>query len=201
MYAELNSLEGSRVDGQKVLGSEVLNVSNPFNGEIAGAVSMISRDDVSRALRIAQAYRSRLSRAERSQILSRAALELADTSEEASHLITMESGLSRRDTRHEVSRVVDVLTLAAINEAIAIANGTAFGLSSGICSNRLDDIDRFMHELHVGSINVWEVPGYRTERTPFGGVKDSGLGHKEGVLEALKAYTNIKTLSFPWGVN
>jgi aldehyde dehydrogenase (NAD+) len=44
---------------------------------------------------------------------------------------------------------------------------------------------------------VWEVPGYRTELTPFGGIKDSGLGH-EGVLEAMKSFTNIKTYSLPW---
>jgi aldehyde dehydrogenase (NAD+) len=52
--------------------------------------------------------------------------------------------------------------------------------------------------LDVGCVNVWEVPGYRTELTPFGGIKDSGLGHKEGVLEAMKSFTNIKTYSLPW---
>ena len=50
----------------------------------------------------------------------------------------------------------------------------------------------------AASIIVWEVPGYRTELTPFGGIKDSGLGHKEGVLEAMKSFTNIKTYSLPW---
>jgi acyl-CoA reductase-like NAD-dependent aldehyde dehydrogenase len=45
---------------------------------------------------------------------------------------------------------------------------------------------------------VWDVPGYRTELTPFGGIKNSGLGYKEGVREAIKGYTNIKTFSVPW---
>ena len=53
-------------------------------------------------------------------------------------------------------------------------------------------------ELHVGSVNVREVPGYRLEMTPFGGIKDSGLGYKEGVLEAMKSFTNTKTYSLPW---
>ena len=35
-----------------------------------------------------------------------------------------------------------------------------------------------------------EVPGYRLELTPFGGIKDSGLGYKEGVQEAIKSFTN-----------
>ena len=46
--------------------------------------------------------------------------------------------------------------------------------------------------------NVREVPGYRLELTPFGGIKDSGLGYKEGVQEAIKSFTNIKTYSLPW---
>ena len=48
-------------------------------------------------------------------------------------------------------------------------------------------------ELQVGTVNVREVPGYRLELTPFGGIKDSGLGYKEGVLEAMKSFTNTKT--------
>ena len=57
---------------------------------------------------------------------------------------------------------------------------------------------RFVRELNVGSVNVREVPGYRLELTPFGGIKDSGLGYKEGVLEAMKSFCNTKTYSLPW---
>jgi acyl-CoA reductase-like NAD-dependent aldehyde dehydrogenase len=34
--------------------------------------------------------------------------------------------------------------------------------------------------------------------SPFGGIKDSGNGYKEGVIEAMKSYTNVKTFSLPW---
>jgi aldehyde dehydrogenase (NAD+) len=94
--------------------------------------------------------------------------------------------------------VSPVIRFATIDEAIAIANGTAYGLSSAVCTNRLDYITRFVSELNVGSVNVREVPGYRLESTPFGGIKDSGLGFKEGVQEAMKLYTNVKTYSLPW---
>src|SRR6202041_1028455 len=77
-------------------------------------------------------------------------------------------------------------------------NGTPYGLSSSLCTNRMDLITRFIQELEVGSVNVREVPGYRLEMTPFGGIKDSGLGYKEGVLEAMKSFTNTKTYSLPW---
>jgi len=95
--------------------------------------------------------------------------------------------------------VSPVIRFRTIDEAIAIANGTAYGLSSAVCTNRLDYITRFVAELHVGTVNVREVPGYRLELTPFGGIKDSGLGYKEGVQEAMKSFTNLKTFSLPWG--
>ena len=94
--------------------------------------------------------------------------------------------------------VSPIIRFNHIEEAIQIANGTAYGLSSGVCTNRLDYITRFVSELHMGSVNVREVPGYRLELTPFGGIKDSGLGYKEGVQEAIKSFTNIKTYSLPW---
>ena len=50
-------------------------------------------------------------------------------------------------------------------------------------------------ELEVDSLNVWEVPGYRTEMSPFGGIKDSGLGYKEG----RKSFTHLKSYSLPCG--
>jgi putative phosphonoacetaldehyde dehydrogenase len=85
-----------------------------------------------------------------------------------------------------------------IGEVIRISNSTAYGLSSGVCTNRLDYVARFVAELEVGTVNVWEVPGYRIEMSPFGGIKDSGLGYKEGVVEAMKSFTNVKTWSQPW---
>ena len=94
--------------------------------------------------------------------------------------------------------VSPVIRFKDIDDAIRIANGTAYGLSSAVCTNRLDYITRFVKELNVGTVNVREVPGYRLELTPFGGIKDSGLGYKEGVQEAMKSFTNVKTYSLPW---
>lgn len=94
--------------------------------------------------------------------------------------------------------VAPIIRFKDIDEAIRISNGTAYGLSSGVCTNRLEHITRFVNELRVGTVNVWEVPGYRIEMSPFGGIKDSGLGYKEGVLEAMRSFTNVKTYSLPW---
>ncbi len=79
-----------------------------------------------------------------------------------------------------------------------ISNSTPFGLSAGVCTNRLDRITGFIEGLNVGTVNIWEAPGYRIELSPFGGIKDSGNGVKEGVKEAMKFFTNVKTYSLPW---
>jgi aldehyde dehydrogenase (NAD+) len=94
--------------------------------------------------------------------------------------------------------VSPVIRVKNIDEAIRVSNSTDYGLSSGLCTNRLDYITRFVRELEVGTVNVREVPGYRIEMSPFGGIKDSGLGYKEGVIEAMKCFTNVKTYSLPW---
>jgi aldehyde dehydrogenase (NAD+) len=109
--------------------------------------------------------------------------------------VTPQMTVVRQETFGPVSPLIRFKT---VEEAIRIANGTAYGLSSSLCTNRLDMITRFVQELHVGNVNVREVPGYRLEMTPFGGIKDSGLGYKEGVLEAMKSFTNTKTYSLPW---
>src|SRR5271168_1173864 len=109
--------------------------------------------------------------------------------------ITPDMTVVRHETFGPVSPVIRFKT---VDEAIRISNSTAYGLSSSLCTNRLDLITRFVRELNVGSVNVREVPGYRLEMTPFGGIKDSGLGYKEGVLEAMKSYCNTKTYSLPW---
>jgi aldehyde dehydrogenase (NAD+) len=101
--------------------------------------------------------------------------------------------------KHETfGPVSPVIRFRGVDQAIAIANGTAYGLSSSVCTNRLDYVTRLVAGLNVGTVNVREVPGYRLELTPFGGVKDSGLGYKEGVQEAMKSFTNVKTYSLPW---
>ncbi|MEP0584576.1 MAG: phosphonoacetaldehyde dehydrogenase [Roseibium sp.] len=84
------------------------------------------------------------------------------------------------------------------DEVMAISNSTDFGLSSGVCTNDLNRAIAYINGLDVGTCNIWEQPGYRIEMSPFGGIKDSGNGVKEGVIEAMKFFTNVKTYSLPW---
>lgn len=94
--------------------------------------------------------------------------------------------------------IAKIMRVRGVDDAIALANDTAYGLSTGVVTNNLAWATRVIHEVRTGTVNVNEVPGYRTERSPFGGVKMSGLGVKEGVAEACKWMTNLKTFSLPW---
>ena len=68
--------------------------------------------------------------------------------------------------------VAPVIRFRTVDEALAIANGTAFGLSAGLCNaSGSTGSSASPKGLEVGGLNVGEVPGYRTELSPFGGVK------------------------------
>ncbi len=95
--------------------------------------------------------------------------------------------------------IVPIVRVPDNDEAVmAISNSPPFGLSSGVCTNDFRRMQAYIEGLNVGTVNIWEQPGYRIEMSPFGGIKDSGNGVKEGVLEAMKFFTNVKTYSLPW---
>jgi len=112
--------------------------------------------------------------------------------------------LDRVEARHELVReetfgpAIPILRVRNLDDALAVANGTAYGLAAGVVSNDLAAITRCVRELRCGTVNVDEVPGFRTEATPFGGIKASGLGVKEGVVEAMRGVTNTKLFTLPW---
>ncbi len=91
-----------------------------------------------------------------------------------------------------------IMAIKDLDDAIALANSTDYGLSSGIVTKDFNKALKAVKEIRTGTVNINEVPGYRIELSPFGGVKDSGLGIKEGVLETMKGLTAVKTFSLPW---
>ena len=94
--------------------------------------------------------------------------------------------------------VAPIIRVADLDDAIRTANGTRYALSSGVCTFDWRSIARCIRELRAGTVNVREVPGWRTEITPFGGIGDSGLGVKEGVREAMRAMSHTKLYTLPW---
>ncbi|QDT56991.1 Succinate-semialdehyde dehydrogenase [NADP(+)] GabD [Caulifigura coniformis] len=94
--------------------------------------------------------------------------------------------------------IAPIFAVRDLDDAIEYSNATPYGLSSGIVTRNLDLAIRAVKGIKAGTVNVNEIPGYRLELSPFGGVKDSGLGIKEGVIEAMKFMTTVKTFSLPW---
>ena len=105
---------------------------------------------------------------------------------------------SRMVTCESFGPLAPILRVRDFDDAIALANATAYGLSSGVVTASLEKALKAVKQLRCGTVNINEVPGFRVEHSPFGGIKDSGLGIKEGVVEAIKSMTTVKTFSLPW---
>ena len=88
---------------------------------------------------------------------------------------------------------VGVTRAASIDEAIALANDTRYGLSAGIFTKSLDSAMRFAREVESGNIHINWGPMWRADLMPYGGLKESGLG-KEGPRYAIEEMTELKTV-------
>ena len=89
-----------------------------------------------------------------------------------------------------------VLTVHAyerFDDAVAWANGTRFGLQAGLFTDSQAAIERAFRGLDVGALIVGDVPTFRVDSMPYGGVRDSGLG-REGVRYALQEMTEPRLL-------
>jgi len=78
-------------------------------------------------------------------------------------------------------------------QALALVNDSRFGLQAGVFTRDLYKIQRAWDVLEVGGVVVGDVPSYRVDNMPYGGVKDSGLG-REGVAFAMEDMTEIRNL-------
>ena len=90
---------------------------------------------------------------------------------------------------------VAVSRFSSIDEAIAMANDTRYGLSAGIFTKNLDWAMRFIREVHSGTVMVNSGPDWRADLMPYGGLKESGMG-KEGPHYAVQEMTELKMVVF-----
>ncbi len=92
--------------------------------------------------------------------------------------------------------VVTIMPFQTEEEAVALANQTPYGLAAVVWSDRLDRAHRVAGQLHTGIVwvNCWLL---RDLRTPFGGVKQSGMG-REGGWEAIRFFTEPKNVTIKY---
>ncbi|NBD37824.1 MAG: aldehyde dehydrogenase family protein [Verrucomicrobia bacterium] len=79
------------------------------------------------------------------------------------------------------------------DEALAMANDSAFGIHTGVFTRDIRRALRAWDELEAGGVLINEVPSWRVDNLPYGGVKESGLG-REGVRYAMEDMTEIRSL-------
>ncbi len=93
--------------------------------------------------------------------------------------------------------LVVVFPFTEIGDAIRSVNDSFFGLQTGIFTNDLAHAWQAYSELEVGGVIVNDIPTYRIDHMPYGGVKDSGLG-REGLRWAIEDMTEIKIMVLAW---
>ncbi|MDL4777552.1 MULTISPECIES: aldehyde dehydrogenase family protein [Thermomonosporaceae] len=97
-------------------------------------------------------------------------------------------------SREEVfGPVLLVQAVDGVDEAFDLVNASKFGLQAGVFTRNLDIAFRAHQELEVGGVVIGDVPSYRADQMPYGGVKDSGVG-REGLRSAMADYTEEKVM-------
>jgi acyl-CoA reductase-like NAD-dependent aldehyde dehydrogenase len=90
-----------------------------------------------------------------------------------------------------------VFRFSDFDDAIRGVNDSFFGLQTGVFTSDLAHAWRAFHELQVGGVIVNDVPAYRIDHMPYGGVKDSGLG-REGLRWAIEDMTELRIMVLAW---
>ncbi|MEU4834978.1 aldehyde dehydrogenase family protein [Streptosporangium sp. NPDC023615] len=97
-------------------------------------------------------------------------------------------------SREEVfGPVMIVQRVSGVDEAFAAVNDSRYGLQAGVFTRSLEVAFRANRELEVGGVIIGDVPSYRADQMPYGGVKDSGVG-REGIRSAIADLTYEKVM-------
>jgi len=89
--------------------------------------------------------------------------------------------------------VLVVSTVDSVEEAFEQANSTDYGLQAGVFTRDVQLAFRAAAELEVGGVVIGDVPSYRADQMPYGGVKGSGTG-REGIRSAMDDFTEEQTM-------
>ena len=91
--------------------------------------------------------------------------------------------------------ILIVNTYTNFNDAIKAVNNTDFGLQAGVFTNNMNKALGAFNQLDVGGVVINDIPTFRVDNMPYGGVKDSGFG-REGIKYSLREMTEIKLLVY-----
>jgi glyceraldehyde-3-phosphate dehydrogenase (NADP+) len=89
--------------------------------------------------------------------------------------------------------VVTIEVYATFQDAVHMVNDTNFGLQAGVFTHDMNEINYAFNNLEVGGVIINDVPTFRVDHMPYGGIKDSGLG-REGLKYAIMDMMEPKIL-------
>jgi acyl-CoA reductase-like NAD-dependent aldehyde dehydrogenase len=89
--------------------------------------------------------------------------------------------------------VLTVTAVDGVDEGLRVLDDSRFGLQAGIFTHDIQTAFRAHRELEVGGVIVGDIPTFRAEQMPYGGVKESGIG-REGLQAAMEDYTEPRLL-------
>jgi len=90
---------------------------------------------------------------------------------------------------------VAVSSCGSLDEALDLVNDGAFGLQAGIFTRHAPSAWKAFERLDVGGVMIDDIPGFRIDHMPYGGVKQSGLG-REGPKYAIEEMTELKIMGW-----
>jgi succinyl-CoA reductase len=94
--------------------------------------------------------------------------------------------------------VAPILRFRDLEEALRIANGTAYGLQAAVYTNDIRRAFTVAKRIRAGGVHINDPTSLRWDALPFGGVKESGLG-REGLRYAMEEMTEVKLISVNYG--
>ena len=107
--------------------------------------------------------------------------------------IDCDQGNTRGVKRTAFGPVAVLTSFSCFDDALEEINDSDFGLQAGLFTRDIYKIQKAWDQLEVGGVVIGDVPSWRVDNMPYGGVKDSGLG-REGIRFAIEDMTEIRNL-------
>lgn len=95
--------------------------------------------------------------------------------------------------------VVTIEKFSEYNEAVSNINDSEYGLQAGVFTNNIKELNQVLNELEVGGVIINDVPTFRVDHMPYGGIKNSGFGRegvKYSIFEMLEPKLLVKNTDY-----
>ncbi len=110
-------------------------------------------------------------------------------------VITGGSSTLSLNCKEAFAPIVTITPYGSLDQAIELVNDSEYGLQAGIYTTSVHKAFDALHRLQVGGVMINDIPTYRVDQMPYGGVKNSGTG-REGIKYSVEEMTELKLVTF-----